>query len=42
VRTGLDADEAVSWVRNNYPPAAMITRRQRLWLATVAPALRRT
>jgi Protein-tyrosine phosphatase len=42
VRTGLEADEAVSWVKRNYPPASVITRRQRLWLATAAPALRRS
>jgi Protein-tyrosine phosphatase len=42
VRTGLEADEAVSWVRRNYSPASVITRRQRHWLASVTPALRRT
>ncbi len=41
VRTGLEADEAVTWVRNNYPPASIITRRQRQWLTSVTPALRR-
>ena len=41
VRTGLDADEAVTWVRHNYPPASVITRRQRQWLVSVTPALRR-
>jgi Protein-tyrosine phosphatase len=41
VRTGLEADEAVSWVKSNYSPASVITRRQRHWLASVAPALRR-
>ena len=41
VRTGLEADEAVTWVRHNYPPASVITRRQRQWLTSVTAALRR-
>jgi protein-tyrosine phosphatase len=42
VRAGLEADEAVRWVKGNYSPGSMITRQQRQWLVTVAPALRRT
>jgi hypothetical protein len=41
VRTGLDADEAVAWVRAAYPPARIVTRRQRRWLAEWAAELRR-
>jgi Protein-tyrosine phosphatase len=41
VRTGLDADEAVAWVRVAYPPARIVTRRQRRWLAEWASELRR-
>jgi protein-tyrosine phosphatase len=41
VRTGLEADEAVSWVKQNYPPGSVITSGQLHWLASVAPALRR-
>jgi len=28
-------------VKRNYPPASVITRRQRRWLVTVTPELRR-
>jgi len=41
VRAGLDTDEAVAWVRAAYPPARIVTRRQRRWLAESAAELRR-
>jgi hypothetical protein len=41
VRAGLEGDEAVAWVRRNYAPASVITRRQRRWLVTVTRDLRR-
>ena len=41
VRAGLEGEEAVAWVKRNYPLASLITRRQRRWLVTVTPELRR-
>ena len=41
VRAGLETDEAVAWVRADYPPARIVTRRQRRWLAESAAELRR-
>lgn len=41
VCSGLDVDEAVAWVRTAYPPARLITGRQRRWLHEWATALRR-
>jgi Protein-tyrosine phosphatase len=39
VCAGLESEAAVDWVRRNYPPARLITRRQRRWLISVTPAL---
>jgi protein-tyrosine phosphatase len=41
VRAGLDTDEAVAWVRAAYPPARIVTRRQRRWLGEWTTELRR-
>jgi Protein-tyrosine phosphatase len=41
VCTGLEADAAISWVKQSYPPARLFTRGQRRWLDSVAPALHR-
>jgi hypothetical protein len=40
VCAGLDDKAAIDWVKRNYPPASLITRGQRRWLASVTPALR--
>jgi hypothetical protein len=42
VCAGLEGEAAIAWVKRNYPPAALITRGQRRWLAEVAPALQRS
>lgn len=39
ILSGTPADSAVEWVRANYHPRAVETRRQRAWITTVAPAL---
>ena len=39
VMSGIPADAAVDWVRANYHPRAVETRRQRAWIATVASSL---
>ncbi|MCK1804163.1 hypothetical protein MTQ12_14070 [Brevibacterium sp. R8603A2] len=39
VMSGVPADTAVEWVRTNYHPRAVETRRQRAWIATVASSL---
>jgi hypothetical protein len=36
---GLDANAAADWARRTYPPARLMTRGQRRWLAAAAPAL---
>lgn len=39
VMSGIPAKAAVEWVRANYHPRAVETRRQRAWVATVAADL---
>jgi hypothetical protein len=41
VCAGLVAEGAVAWVTRNNPRATLITRRQRRWLDSVTPELRR-
>jgi NaMN:DMB phosphoribosyltransferase len=36
---GVPADDAVGWVRRNYHPRAVETRRQRAWVMEVASRL---
>jgi len=40
IMSGVPADTAVDWVRANYHPRAVETRRQRAWIACVAPSAR--
>lgn len=39
VLSGVPADAAVDWVRANYHPRAVETRKQRAWLATLSSSL---
>ncbi len=39
VMSGVPAGAAVEWVRASYHPRAVETRRQRVWIATVASSL---
>lgn len=39
ILSGVEAVDAVSWVREHYHPRAVETRGQRRWLAEVAPLL---
>ncbi len=39
IMSGIPAGTAVDWVRANYHPRAVETRRQRAWIASVAPSL---
>ena len=39
VLSGVPAAAAVEWVRANYHPRAVETRRQRAWIATAASSL---
>ena len=39
VMSGIDPDEAVEWVRANYHPRAVETRRQRAWITSAAALL---
>ena len=41
VCAGLEAEAAIDWVKRTYPPASLITRGQRRWLASVTAALQR-
>jgi protein-tyrosine phosphatase len=39
VLSGVAADDAVAWVRRNYHPRAVETRRQRRWIESAAAAV---
>lgn len=39
IMSGIPADTAVEWVRANYHPRAVETRRQRAWITSVASSL---
>ncbi|WP_417033875.1 protein-tyrosine phosphatase family protein [Cutibacterium avidum] len=39
IMSGTSADTAVEWVRVNYHPRAIETRRQRAWITSVASTL---
>lgn len=38
-KSRISADAALDWVRANYHPRAVETRRQRAWITTVASSL---
>lgn len=39
IMSGIQADTAIDWVRANYHPRAVETRRQRAWITSVASSL---